>query len=238
MVRTTCILALLLCAAATLRAQITGERPGTGDTTRTILPADTHFVFTPARPLIDPSRSVGIEEREHFGVGILFSSSGLGFGAHYVWPLGSGFTAALEAGVTGSRERDEFDRWDPVLQDSRVPNKVNRVFTLPLTFGVRYAVFSSSLDRTLRPYLSLGAGPSVAINLPYDYAFFESFGHAGARLTGGGYLGVGAEFGNGSPAIGFNARYFFIPISPGIESLAGEPMRDLGGLFLTLNIGL
>lgn len=239
MLRPAFIALLLLLSAASLGAQVTGERPDSSrDTARIVIPTDTHFVFTPARPLIDPTRGVSIDEREHFGVGVLFSSSGLGFGAHYVWPLGGAFTATVEAGITGTRERDEFERWDPVLQDNRVPGKVNRVFTLPVTVGIRYRVLAGSLDHTLRPYVSLGAGPSVAFNLPYEYSFFESFGHTGIHFTGGGYIGLGAEFGDGSPAIGLNARYFFIPISPGIESIAGEPMRDLGGLFLTLNIGL
>ncbi|HVZ39604.1 MAG TPA: hypothetical protein VHI13_10030 [Candidatus Kapabacteria bacterium] len=231
--------AVFLLLPAAMAAQVTGaprgnpaelpeEPPG--------VPADTLFLFAAARPLID-STSVLTQPRNIYGVDLLFSNSGFGAGVFYQHNYSQALAGFVNLGVTGSRDRDEFEQYDYQLQDWRVPGKVNRLYTLPLTVGIRYRVFDEVLVDNFRPYFNAGAGPSLIVALPYDYEFFSSFSHARAYATFGGFVGAGAEVGSGHPTLGVNVRYFFIPIHPGLESLRNDPITDFGGLFLTMNIG-
>ncbi len=192
---------------------------------------DSLFVFAPARPLIDSSRIEGFIENL-MGVDILFSASGLGIGGFGQVNFTTLFAGFFNVAITGTRNTDEFPDYN-----GNVPNKVNRLFTIPLMFGVRHRLFASSLSNNFRPYINGGAGPTVLVALPYSYAFFPSIGHARSYLTGGGFIGLGAEVGNGRPVIGVNARYFVIPFSNGLESIRDSRITDFGGLFLTMNIG-
>ncbi|MCE7933978.1 MAG: hypothetical protein DYG96_05235 [Chlorobi bacterium CHB2] len=235
-------IAAMLMAAIPAVAQVTGEVPPASPPTTAppfpqfptgSAPPDTLFIFTPVAPLIDTLRK-STEVEDLFGIDVLFSNSGFGGGAFYQRKLGATLSLFANLGVTGSRTKDELDEWNGY--EYRVPNKVNRLYTFPLMIGVRQRLFAERLSDEFRPFLNAGVGPSLVLTLPYEYSFFSSFGHAAAHLTAGGFVGIGADFGEGDPVIGANLRYYIIPISPGIESLKNEPITDFGGLFLTLNI--
>lgn len=235
-----CLAALLLLAfASNAHAQVTGApRPTPGqlpEETPTIA-ADTLFLFQPARPLIDSVGVTGIYT-DVYGLDFLFSNSGFGAGAFYQHNYTPTFSGFINLGITGTRNRDEFEQYDNAAQDWLVPGKVNRLYTLPLTVGVRIRLLDQVLVDNFRPYANIGIGPSMVVALPYSYGFFTSFGHASAYFTGGGFIGVGAEIGGSRPVLGVNVRYFYIPIHPGVESLRDDPITDLGGLFLTMNVG-
>ncbi len=233
----------LLLGAGTLGAQITGVPGGTpsGTSPEPKGSGDSLYIFQPARPLIDSS-GLTSEYGNAWGFDVLFSNSGFGGGAYYQWSLSPRLSAAVDLGISGARQSDEFPAWQPSADpegfgDYVVPGKVNRLFSLPLTVGMRYRVLDNVLVDNLRPYINAGVGPTMILALPYDYEFFSSIPHAKAYLTGGGFVGVGAEFGSNKPILGVNVRYYYIPLHPGVESLRDQPITDFGGLFLTLNIG-
>jgi hypothetical protein len=233
------IVTLLLLALAPATAQVTGEPSGTGrgePATEPTVPDDTLFLFQPARPLID---SVGVltEASDVYGVDLLFSNSGFGAGGFFQHNYSSRLSGFVDLGITGSRKSDEFEQYDASAREWRIPGKVNRLYTFPLTVGVRYRVFDNVLVDNFRPYLTAGVGPSMIVALPYSYDFFSSFGHAKFTFTGGGFLGIGAEIGGSHPILGVNLRYFYIPLKPGLESIQNDPITDFGGLFLTMNVG-
>lgn len=234
-----CVLLLALACASAANAQVTGvphgaptdlpeESPG--------VPRDTLFVFSPARPLID-STGMPDNQRDILGFDLLFSNSGFGIGGFYQHNYTQTLAGFVNLGLTGSRNRDELEQYDYELQDWRVPGKINRLYTLPLTIGLRYRLLDEVLVDNFRPYVNLGVGPSMVVALPYDYSFFASFGHAKAYFTGGGFFGIGAEIGGSRPLLGVNIRYYYIPLRPGVESLSDDPITDFGGLFLTMNVG-
>lgn len=231
-------IAVALLTASPVVAQVTGETPPALPPSIPQFPvapagADTLFIFTPVAPLIDTVRK-STQVDDLFGIDVLFSNSGFGAGGFYQRKVSSNLSLFVNLGVTGSRTKDELDLWDGY--EYRVPNKVNRLYTFPLMFGLRQRLFAERLSDEFRPFLNAGVGPSLVLALPYQYSFFSSFSHAATRVTGGGFVGLGADFGESNPVIGVNLRYYIIPISPGIESLKDEPIKDFGGLFLTLNI--
>jgi hypothetical protein len=244
MLKRTLTLALLaVLSGGTLLAQVTGEPSGTSKK----VPAqpstsnDSLFIFQPARPLIDSS-GLSSDYNSAWGFDVLFSNSGFGAGLFYQWSLSKRLSTMINLGITGARHSDEFPVWTPSpdpegFGDYVVPGKVNRLYALPLMVGLRYRVLDNLLVDNVRPYVNAGIGPTMVVALPYQYEFFSSFGHARGYFTGGGFVGVGAEFGSGRPMLGVNVRYFYIPIHPGIESIQDQPITDFGGLFLTLNVG-
>jgi len=91
----------------------------------------------------------------------------------------------------------------------------------------------------LRPYINFGIGPSIVLTTPYKKEFFKSFTWAHAQYTFGGYVGFGANFGiDKSNLIGINLRYYIIHLfNNGVEILQDRYEKNLGGFFLTINLG-
>ncbi len=233
------LLALLVMLSPYAGAQVTGEPgspvPGSGRT-GSPGPKDSLFIFQPARPLID-SLGIAAEYHDAMGFDLLFSNSGFGAGGFYQHNYSQNLAGFVNLGITGSRNRDEFEEYDSREQEWRVPGKVNRLFTFPLTVGFRYRLLDNVIVDNFRPYVNMGVGPTMVVALPYEHDFFKSFGYAKAYFTGGGFVGVGAEMGGSKPVLGVNLRYFYIPLRPGVESLQGDPITDFGGLFLTMHVG-
>lgn len=218
----------------TLQAQITGEEPS---------PVDSVMVFEPAEPLIG-GIDLDAPAKQAIGMDLLFSASGWGIGGFYQRELTTNLSGFLHLGLSGRRNTDEFENafLGPIPV---VSNKVNRLFMVPFTIGAQYRVFREALQETFRPFVSLGVTPTYIMSTPYIrdgqyYDFFAAFGHSTSYVRLGGVIGVGSFF--GSPAtgslIGVQLRYFAIPFGgSGIESVRDNPVRDFGGIFLSLTIG-
>jgi hypothetical protein len=85
------------------------------------------------------------------------------------------------------------------------------------------------------PYITEGAD-----GIPYYHEFFSSFGDATFYGRFGGFVGIGAYFGNIAKGnlVGANIRYYAIPFGgAGLESMAGLPITNFGGIFLSLTVG-
>lgn len=229
-------LALTLCLGSTMAvAQITGEDP---------MPTDTTMIFTPARPLMEEIASNAVANNAA-GMDLLFSGSGWGIGGFYHHRIVEDVTIFGHIAVTPRRNADEVEN---VWYNGYIPvvaNKVNRLFMFPITVGVQYRLFSQTLQETFRPFISAGVTGTPILQTPYlqdglYYEFFESFGYGTWHFRMGGVFGVGAVFGSlgkGS-LIGVNVRYYTIPYGePGLESLAGLPISNFGGVFLSLSVG-
>ncbi len=233
---------LLLVALTLASAQPPGDPTGpNGGGTTPSVPDDTLFVFTPVSPLIDSSAD-GANLEDSYGIDVLFSNSGFGFGTFYQRSFSRTLAGFVNLGFTGSRNRDELDRLvedpdNPGQYLLRVPGKVNRLYTMPLMVGLRYRLLQQVLVDNVRPYANIGVGPSLVAALPYDESLIPSIGDADLYIRPGGFIGVGVEVGGNRPILGVNIRYYYIPFKRGLESIAGYPIHDFGGLFLTANVG-
>ncbi len=97
-----------------------------------------------------------------------------------------------------------------------------------LNFGGQYRLFYESLTDNLRPYISLGVGPTMLVTTPAEIEFFKSFKKAKAIFGLGGYIGFGANFGlNPSNLTGINVRYYFVQLfNDGIEQYYDEYKKN------------
>ena len=235
------VLAVLtgLFMAMTVSAQVTGEEPvSPGEPPKS---SDSVMVFTSPRPLLVVS-----EEKDKlqnaWGLDILFSGNGFGLGTFYYQEFSETLFGFAHLGITGVQNTDESlsEAFDPVTQQWVVPNKVNRLFMFPLTFGVQYRLFESDLTENFRPFLQAGVGPTLIMSTPYSREFFSAFGQASLYVRAGGFIGAGSYFGDSQKNLtGAHIRYYFIPFGgEGLESIRGFPIRNFGGIFLSLSVGI
>jgi hypothetical protein len=173
-----------------------------------------------------------------FGADIMFSDGGLGLGTFYHKRISQEVTLFSDFSISEAKDAKEFDYVD-IYGNTYTIGKKNRVFLLPINLGMQYRLFENAINDNLRPYVNIGAGPSIVVTSPYDLEFFKAFGKAQAKVTLGGYIGFGANFGlDKSNLVGLNFRYYIIHFfDRGVESLENRFNKDLGGFFITLNLG-
>jgi len=184
-------------------------------------------------PKIFPDNSLGLD--------IMFSEGGIGMGFFYRRQLNQKLTVFTDFSISEAKDEQEIDFVDPYYPYQTITyGKKNRIFLLPLNFGLQYRLFEKVLSDNLRPYFNLGVGPAMVVTTPYDREFFNAFGKAQSRFTVGGYIGFGGNFGlDNSSLVGLNIRYYVIRFfDDGVESLYGKYKKELGGIFLTINIGM
>lgn len=186
-----------------------------------------------------PEKESEVFPNNAYGIDILFSEGGFGLGAFYRRKISPSFTLFSDFSISESKDEREFDVYDYFGTPITIGKK-NRIFILPVNAGVQYRLFRESITDNLRPYINAGVGPTFTVITPYELEFFESFGKAKMKMALGSYIGFGANFGlDKSSLIGVNLRYYFIHFfDEGVESLYNRYKKDIGGFFVTVNLGL
>lgn len=175
------------------------------------------------------------------GLDIMFSEGGIGLGFFYRRQLNQKLTFFSDLSISEAKDDQEIEFVDPFYPyQSFTYGKKNRIFLIPLNFGLHYRIFERVLSDNLRPYFNAGIGPTMVVTTPYEREFFNAFGKAQATYAAGGYIGFGANFGlDNSSLVGLNIRYYIIKLfGDGVESLYGKYKKELGGIFLTINVGM
>ena len=174
-----------------------------------------------------------------WGIDVMFSESGFGLGTFYRSQFSDKLTGFVDFSISEAKDPHEVtyvDFWG----NTYVPFKVNRAFLLPLCFGIQYRIFENVIYDNFRPYINFGFGPAAVVTDPDSIEYFSAFKFAHAQYTIGGYIGLGANFGvEKSNLIGVNMRYYFIHLfNKGIEIMSERFEKNLGGFYLTVNLGL
>lgn len=179
-----------------------------------------------------------------WGVDLMFGEGGFGIGTFFRKDFSNDITGFVDVSYSESKDDREFQYID-YFGNTFTVGKLNRVFLVPLNFGLQYRLFSSELTSNLRPYLNFGVGPTMVITTPYEkdneiVEFFKSFSYAQAKYAAGGYVGFGANFGSSkSNLIGINLRYYYIHLfGEGVENLKGRLRTDISHFYLTINLGI
>ena len=67
------------------------------------------------------------------------------------------------------------------------------ILILPTYIGAQRFILSKHLSDRVKLYLEAGLGPTIGMNIPYGYGFFNSFANSQYRLTPGVFAGSGAN---------------------------------------------
>lgn len=174
------------------------------------------------------------------GFDLMIGEGGFGFGGFYRHEYTNTLTGFVDFSLSEFKAQREIQRFDIFGYPLPIYGKKNRVFLIPFHVGAQYRLFYSSLTDKLRPYLSVGVGPTMVITTPSEKEFFNSLGYAKAQFGAGGYVGFGANFGlNSSNLTGINIRYYFVQLfNDGVEQYIDDYTKTLQQVSLTINIGL
>ena len=201
---------------------------------------DTNMIFHSPRPLLLPAGTMITHQA--WGIDVLFSNYGFGLGGFYRDYFSRDVTGFIDVEFTGVKNSNENDMYVyDVYTNSYVSltGKLNDIYMIPMAVGVQYRLFADALTETFRPYVNAGIGPTFIIAAPDSLNFFSGVAHAQVVMIPEFYVGLGANFGRDPHSIqGVNFRYYYIHYGPGIQSLAGEPITQFGGFFITINWGI
>jgi hypothetical protein len=234
------IIILLFFSSINIFSQIAGEKPG--DSIK-----DTLFIFEPSEPLIDYQKLSG-SVNSALGLDILITNSGFGAGMFYHRYISKDWLLFGEFFITGARKSDEIEKWNYLEGYWRVLNKINRLYRLPIAFGAQKFLFREKLQNSFRPYISAGIGPAIIFAVPYSenrdplaepINFFSALDETDIYVRPNFMFSFGAYITTGNTAmIGVNFKYSYIPFGGyGLESIANNPLEDLGGVILSISIG-
>ncbi len=205
-------------------------------------PDSSRLLFHPVDSFTVYTRHLG---NSFWGFSLLFSPYGIGLGAHYQHAFSSHLRAFLNLDISGIRKTDEFEYYYPKENQFLVPGKINRLYTLPLTAGVQYRIFSETFADTFQPLLIAGIGVGMIAATPYRknrrpdgefVDFWSSLKEINFYLRPAMVFGTGLQFSTSSDSRAqFSVRYYYIPFGgQGLESVAGIPITNFGGLFFSL----
>lgn len=175
-----------------------------------------------------------------FGMDLMIGEGGFGFGGFYRYNLTNVLTVFTDFSVSESKDEREIERYDIWGYPLPIYGKKNRLYLLPLNFGLQYRLFHNSLTDNLRPYISIAIGPTMFVTSPAEKEFFKSLAYAQAKYGFGGYIGFGANFGtNVNNLTGINIRYYINQLfGDGIEQYYGTFKKNVQQVSLTINIGI
>ena len=174
-----------------------------------------------------------------WGVDIMFGEGGFGLGTFFRKNYTEEITGFIDFSISESKDEREMEYVD-IFGNSFTLGKENRVFIFPLNFGVQYRLFSRTITDKLRPYVSLGVGPTLVLTTPYKYEFFKAFSFTQSQIALGGYVGFGANFGlSKSNLVGINFRYNIIHLfGDGVENMTDRFRTNLQHFYISLNLGI
>ena len=186
-----------------------------------------------------PEKPLEIFPNNALGADIMFSEGGFGLGTFYRYNFKNDLAAFVDFSISESKDEREVEYYDYYTGQTYTIGKVNRVFMMPVNFGMQFRFFKNEIEENLRPFITFGVGPNFVLTTPYDLEFFNSFGKAKIKYAVGGYIGFGADFGlNKKNLVGINIRYYYSHLfDEGVENLQNSFRKDLGSFFITLRIG-
>jgi len=198
---------------------------------------DSMIVFSSPRPLLSDNHET-VRYSSFWSIELLFSGNGFGMGSSYSKQLSPTLSLQALLGITGNRNSDELEYIDPMTGRTFIPNKVNRLYSFPLTIGLQKRVFKESLSESFRPFFGAGVGYSMILQIPYEQNVIEPRNKTLAHGRPAGYISIGSAFGSeGRSSLSALIRYYYIPFGGnGLESINDLPMKDFGGLFIALGI--
>ena len=177
------------------------------------------------------------EMRNHLGLGVLYSEKGYGITGGYYKPISYSSDLFVNFSIAGISDNREFEYFD-YYGNSYVPNKLNRVFIMPLNIGIQHYIFKDEIENDFKPLVSIGITPALVLTNPYDRGYFNALGYFNAAFAFGGFAGIGLEYNQTKNlAFSLNFRYFYLPvIGSNVMSLKDSPMKDLGGIQLVFGL--
>ncbi|MDR9415392.1 MAG: hypothetical protein RI564_03845 [Gracilimonas sp.] len=105
--------------------------------------------------------------RTGFGFNISLNDFGVGAGGQFRFGLNSYTEAIVTLKVAGLKDPTEQTFTDYYFGFRTVPEKYQRVLSVPLYVGLKKRFFAEDISDNFRVFSSLSAGPTYAFSIPY-----------------------------------------------------------------------
>lgn len=175
--------------------------------------------------------------RNNWSLNFIYTDRGFGLGTNVYKSISN--TVDLTAGImiSGVKDPNEFEQFD-IFGNSFTPDKINRVYMIPISIGLQKYLFTDELDESFRPLISAGISPTIVLTNPYDRDFFNALGYFNAGFAFGGYAGIGMEYKeSNNVSLSMNIRYSYLPVLVNdIRSLKDKTIKDVGGFQLMFGL--
>lgn len=200
--------------------------------------ADTIIIFEAPNDLINTNNIMQIKSNS-IGLEFLFSGSGFGIGTQFERVLSSRYKLNYGVAFSGKRNSDEIEYWSYEYNNYIIPNKINRLFVIPMNIGLQRYIEIESLENSIRPFFGISAIPMFVWKMPYKADFFNEIKDSKLLFRAGASAFLGAEFGAfNTVLVSFKVKYLYVPWGGnGIESIRNFPIKNLGGIYLSLTLG-
>lgn len=177
--------------------------------------------------------------KSSLGFGFMISESGFGISSAYYYHPNSTISLFSELSISEVNDDKEFEFID-YWGNKYIVGKKNRIYKIPLYFGLQYRLFEEEIMDNFRPYISVALGPDMFFYAPYqNIEFFKSLKYGRVKYGIGGYIGFGLYFGAVNTLQGINIRYTYSHLfDEGIESLERKPLKDIRSFYIVLTFGL
>ncbi len=182
-----------------------------------------------------PQQKIALKERKepnnNIGLNLSFSDNGFGLGATLYKQLSPNVSGFAGLSFSGAKDNREFEQID-IFGNSYTPDKVNRLFMVPLNIGLQFRLFRNDVSDNMRPFINFGVTPTAIIYTPYDKSWFSSWGYAQAKYTVGGFVGAGVDYlSSKHTSMSLNVRYYYINLfGDGVNSISTEAKNFFGGI--------
>ena len=183
-------------------------------------------------------QSLSNAQRNSWGIDLLVSTNGFGLGSFYRHEYSEDLSGFIDFSLSEAKDDDEKDFINIYTGQRFTPGKINRFLVMPVFVGLQKRLFKEDIMDNFRPYLNAAAGPSMIYVFPNNDEYFTALGKGRLKYTVGGYIGIGAFFGDEHASLfGLNIRYYFLPYFSGLESLQGVNKTQFGGFYITMDFG-
>lgn len=103
-----------------------------------------------------PEKEAEVFPDNVLGLDIMFSDGGFGFGGFYRRQFSNTVTGFVDISMSEAKDEREFTYTYQDIYgyiDTYTLGKVNRVFLVPINFGLQYRLFEKVIYDNLRPYI-------------------------------------------------------------------------------------
>lgn len=177
------------------------------------------------------------ERRNSWSLGLNYGENGFGPYASLYANLGRTTDLAFNLSFSAVSDDREIERYD-IFGNAVVLDKINRVYMMPLSIGIRKELFKDDIEGDFTPILNFGVSPTLVFTNPYSRGFFSAIGYTQTHYAFGGYAGLGVSFSQSkSTSMNVVFYYSYLPIlGKEIQSLSNSSIKNVGGFNLAFGV--
>lgn len=177
----------------------------------------------------------------YFGLSLVQTDRGSGFGGYYEWSLNTSNRIGVQSNILIVRGSNDYPVYDYYTNQYYERWDKKRLTLVPVLIGYKRILFAEQIANNFRPFVDLSVGPVIAFDPPNIPDFVERWKRMKLAYTAGGRIGGGVDFMYGPSSIvsiyfGYEWIYFQKNIDKSEDSETSG-MKNYNGLIVKIGFG-